>query len=323
MFELDEIRKAASLVYERIDPTPQIAWPLLEAATGAKVWVKHENHTPVGAFKIRGGITFIDWLQKTMPNSRGVVSATRGNHGQSMAKAATEAGLNAKILVPKGNSVEKNSAMRALGADLIEFGADFDEARLEAARLSESEGLFMVPPFHRELVRGVATYALELFTRLIDLDTVYVPIGCGSGICGLISVRDSLGLDTKVVGVVSKHAPAVKLSVEAGKLIESNSARTFADGIAVRVPIQEPFDQVSRGADRIVTVSDQEVAEAIRILLRTTHNVAEGAGAAPVAALLKERELMEGKSVAVILSGGNIDEAWLREVLAGRVPKIL
>jgi threonine dehydratase len=301
-------------------PTPQQVWPLLSEAVGATLWVKHENHTPTGAFKIRGGITFLDWLKRTQPDCPGVITATRGNHGQSQARAAVALGMIAKILVPRGNSREKNAAMRALGADLIEFGDDFDEARLEAFRLAEAEGLFPVPPYHRELTCGVATYALELFSAAPDLDVVYVPIGGGTGICGVITMRDLLELKTEVVGVVSTGAPGAKLSVAAGHLVETNSARTIADGMAVRVPVQESFDIYSKGAARIVAVSDDEVAEAMRLMFRATHNVAEGAGAAALAAAMQERGRLKGKQVAVVLSGGNVDTGVYRQVLAGETP---
>ena len=317
LFTVDELEAASHLVYRQMRPTPQYAWPLLAEHTGATVWVKHENHSPTGAFKVRGGITFIDWLKRSFPKTPGIVTATRGNHGQSQARAATAAGLKAKILVPFGNSVEKNAAMRAFGADLIEFGSDFDEAKVEAMRLAEVEGLYPVPPFHRELARGVATYALEFFSEARDLDTVYVPIGCGSGICGVIAARDALGLKTEVVGVVSTKAQCAKLSFEAGKLIETNSANTIADGMAVRVPVQEAFDIYSKGASRIVAVSDDEVAEAMRILYRDTHNLAEGAGAAALAALLGERDRMRGKRVGIILSGGNVDMPLYTRILTG------
>jgi threonine dehydratase len=319
MFGKDEIEDAARLVYKFMPPTPQYVWPLLSRRAGATVWVKHENHTPTGAFKVRGGITFVDWLRRTHPGVRGIITATRGNHGQSQARAATAAGLKAKILAPRGNSVEKNAAMRAFGADLVEFGSDFDEARVEAVRLAEAENLFLVPPFHRELVRGVATYALELFTTAPGLDTVYVPIGCGSGICGVITVRDALGLKTKIVGVVSTEAPTAKLSFDSGRLIETNSANTLADGMAVRVPVAEAFAIYAKGADRIVAVGDDEVAEAMRIYYRETHNLAEGAGAASLAALLKEKNEMQGKAVGLILSGGNVDLPVYAGILAGKV----
>lgn len=322
LFTKAEIEDAAKLVHAQMPPTPQYVWPQISARADATVWVKHENHTPAGAFKIRGGITFVDWLKRAHPDARGIVTATRGNHGQSQARAATAAGLTAKILVPHGNSVEKNAAMRAFGGEVIEHGADFDEARLEAMRLSEEENLFMVPPFHIELVRGVATYALELFNAVPSLDTVYVPIGCGSGICGLITMRDALGLSTKIVGVVSTEALCAKLSVEAGRLVETNSANTFADGMAVRVPVAESFEIYREGADRIVAVTDDEVAEAMRIYYSDTHNVAEGAGAAPLAALMQERDAMAGKEVAVILCGGNVDADKFATVLRGQTPRV-
>ncbi|WP_415401134.1 threonine dehydratase [Tateyamaria sp. SN3-11] len=322
MLTLDTLRDTAAFIHARMAPTPQHHWPLLSAATGAEVWVKHENHTPTGAFKVRGALTFMDWLVRTHPDVPGICTATRGNHGQGQAWAATSAGLTAKVYVPRGNSVEKNAAMRAFGAELIEFGDDFDTARQEAYRVAEAEGLFIVPPYHPELVRGVATYAYELFSAQPDLDTVYVPIGCGSGICGTIMARDALGLDTKVVGVVSDRAQTAKLSVEAGRLIETNSAATFADGMAVRVPVQEAFDVYSKGAERIIAVSDDDVAEAIRLYFTATHNVAEGAGAAPLAGLMQEREQMAGRKVGVILCGGNIDTGWFRTVLEGQTPTV-
>lgn len=324
MFSLtrSDLEDAAKLVHAHMEPTPQYRWPLLSEATGCDTWVKHENHGPTGAFKVRGGITFIDWLKRTHPDCKGICTATRGNHGQSQARAATAAGLRALVYVPRGNSVEKNAAMRAFGAELVEFGDDFDEARVEAFRVAEEEGLFIVPPFHEELVRGVATYGYELFSAVDDLDTVYVPIGCGSGICGTILARDALGLKTEVVGVVSDLAQTAKLSVEAGRLVETNSARTFADGMAVRVPVQAAFDIYSKGAARIISVSDDEVAQAIRLYYSATHNLSEGAGAAPLAGLLQERTLMVGKKAGVILCGGNVDTAWFQTILAGGTPVV-
>ncbi|MBF9044129.1 threonine dehydratase [Rhodobacterales bacterium HKCCE4037] len=321
-FTVEDLRAAADLVYTQMPPTPQYAWPQLAERFGCEVWVKHENHTPTGAFKIRGGITFFDWLRRTHPGIPGICTATRGNHGQSQARAAIAAGLTAKVYVPRGNSVEKNLAMRAFGAELIEHGQDFDEAREEAFRVAEAEGLMIVPPFHEELVRGVATYAFELLTAVPDLDTIYVPIGCGSGICGTILARDALGAKAEVVGVVSENAQTAKLSVDAGTLVETPSARTFADGMAVRVPVAEAFEIYSKGAARILSVSDAEVAEAIRIYYRDIHNLAEGAGAAPLAALMQERERMQGKKVAVILCGGNIDTDWFLTVMNGGVPSV-
>ena len=322
LFTLAELEQAAALVHEHLPPTPQYSWPLLNARLGLEVWVKHENHTPTGAFKVRGGVTLLDWLHREQPDCEGIITATRGNHGQSQARAATAFGMRARILVPSGNSPEKNLAMRAFGAELVEFGDDFDAAREEAGRQAETENLFMVPPFHRELVRGVSSYALELFRAAPPLDAVYVPIGCGSGICSVITARDALGLDTEVIGVVSTEAMAAKLSVEAGHPVETESARTFADGIAVRVPVPEALEIYSKGASRIVAVSDDEIAEAIRVYFSDTHNAAEGAGAAPLAALMRERELMQGKRAAVILCGGNMDSSMFSQVLAGETPRV-
>lgn len=320
MFSRDALHAACDLVHRQMAPTPQYCWPLLSQRLGAEVWVKHENHGPTGAFKVRGGITFIDWLRRTHPETPGIVTATRGNHGQSQARAARAAGLRALVYVPRGNSVEKNAAMRAFGAELVEHGDDFDAAREEAFRVAAAEGLHVVPPFHRELVRGVATYGYELLSNVPDLDTVYVPIGCGSGICGVIAARDALGLRTRVVGVVSDAARCAQLSVAAGQPVATDSARTFADGMAVRVPVPEALEIYARGAERIVAVSDAEVAEAIRVYYRDTHNLAEGAGAAPLAALMQERAAMQGRKVAVILCGGNIDTDWFLTILQGGVP---
>ncbi|MBC3362716.1 threonine dehydratase [Pseudomonas sp. SWRI154] len=311
----DEIEQAARQVYQVMPATAQYAWPLLAQRLGCTVWVKHENHTPTGAFKVRGGITFMHWLKRERPEVNGIVTATRGNHGQSLALAASATGLKALIVVPQGNSEEKNNAMRGFGGEVIEYGRDFDEAREEAARLAQAQGLYLVPPFHTELVKGVATYALELFKAVADLDTVYVPIGCGSGICAVIAARDALGLNTQVVGVVSTEATAAKRSFEAGTICETASANTFADGLAVRKPIPEAFAIYRAGAARIVAVSDQEIAEAMRVYYTDTHNLAEGAGAAALAALIQERGLMKGKNVGVILSGGNVDRSVYAEVI--------
>lgn len=316
-FTRDALADAAALIYRQMPPTPQFAWPLLGQRLGAEVWVKHENHTPTGAFKIRGGITFIDWLRRTHPEVRGIVTATRGNHGQAQARAAVAAGLTAKIYVPQGNALEKNAAMRGFGAEVVEFGADFDSAKAEAMRVAAVEGLFPVPPFHPELLRGVATYGLELLTAVPDLATVYVPIGCGSGICGTIAARDALGLTTEVVGVVSTEAAAAKLSFETGQIVETASANTFADGVAVRAPVPEAFAIYSKGAARIIAVSDAEIADAVRIFFHDTHNLAEGAGAVGLAGLIQERGRQQGKRVAVILSGANMDTEMTARVLAG------
>lgn len=296
-------------------PTPQYAWPLLAARAGCEVWVKHENHTPTGAFKVRGGLAYVDRMKRERPQVRGLISATRGNHGQSIAYAARRAGIPVTIVVPHGNSVEKNAAMRALGAELVEHGRDFDEARPEAERLAQERGLAMVPSFHPDLVLGVATFALELFRAAPDLHSVYVPIGLGSGICGVIRTRDLLGLTTRVVGVQSERAPSYALSFEASRILATESADTLADGVATRVPDPLAFEIIRKGAERIVTVSEDEIAAAIRALYTDTHNLAEGAGAAPLAAIVKEREAMRGRKVALVLSGGNIDLDLFRRVL--------
>ncbi|WP_433899584.1 threonine dehydratase [Pseudomonas sp. PSE1(2024)] len=314
-FTRDDIENAARQVYQVMPPTAQYRWPLLAERLGCTVWVKHENHTPTGAFKVRGGITFMHWLRREHPAVKGIVSATRGNHGQSLALAARAVGLKALIVVPQGNSVEKNNAMRGFGGEVVEYGRDFDEAREEAARLAQEHDLFLVPPFHVELVKGVATYALELFVAAPDLDTVYVPIGCGSGICGVIAARDALGLNTEVVGVVSTEAAAAKLSFDANTICETASANTFADGLAVRKPIAQAFDIYKEGAARIVSVGEGEIAEAMRVYYTDTHNLAEGAGASALAALMQERGRMEGKKVGVILSGGNIDRSVYAKVI--------
>jgi len=310
-FTLPELEAAATVVHAVMPPTPQYAWPLLAARTGCEAWVKHENHTPTGAFKVRGGLVYFD---RHRPGG-GAISATRGNHGQSVAFAGRRYGIPVTIVVPHGNSVEKNAAMRALGAELVEHGRDFDEARPEAERLAQARGLTMVPSFHPDLVLGVATYALELFRAVPDLHTVYVPIGMGSGICGVIRTRDLLGLATRVVGVQAERAPSYARSFEAGRIVTTERADTFADGVATRVPDPQAFEIIREGAERIVTVSEEEIAAAIRAYHTDTHNLAEGAGAAPLAALMKERETMRGRKVALVLSGGNIDFDLFRRVL--------
>jgi len=318
MLSLSEIENAAAIVYSAMPPTAQYAWPLLARRTGCDVWVKHENHTPIGAFKVRGGLVYMDRLKRREPGLKGVASATRGNHGQSIALAARRNGIAATIVVPEGNSVEKNAAMRAFGAELVEAGHDFDAAREAAIRLAAERGLTMVPSFHRDLVAGVASYALELFRAAPPLDTVYVPIGLGSGLCGVISARDALGLTTKVVGVVSTEAPAYALSFAAKKVVATNSANTMADGMAVRGPDAEALEVILKGADRIVQVSDAEVMDAMRAYYTDTHQVTEGAGAGALAALMQERDRMKGRKVGVVLSGGNIDKpVYLRALAAG------
>jgi threonine dehydratase len=306
MFSLPDLQHAADLVHTHLPASPQIAWPLLQRRTGAEVWVKHENHLPTGAFKVRGGVVFAD-RQSREGNGRGLISATRGNHGQSLAWAGRRFGLPVTIVVPFGNSAEKNAAMEALGATLIEHGTDFEEAREEAHRLAGSRDLMFVPSFAPDLVKGVATYALELFQSAPRLDAVYVPIGLGSGICGTILARDLLGLATQVIGVQSTGADCYARSFAAGHVVAGNRADTKADGIAVRQPDPEALRIILAGAERIVTVDDQRIASAIGAYWTDTHNLIEGAGAAPLAALIQEADAMRGKRVALIASGGNID----------------
>jgi threonine dehydratase len=321
MFSLAELESVLGPVRQGVPPTPQYAWPLLKERLGLEVVVKHENHTPIGSFKVRGGLVYFDRLKRQRPAVRGVISATRGNHGQSLAFAGARAGVAVTIVVPHGNATEKNAAMRSLGAELIEHGSDFDDAREHAMRIAAERGLEFAPSFHRDLVLGVATYAYELFTSVDDLDTVYVPIGLGSGICGVISARDALGRRTRIVGVVAEAANTYARSLAAGRIVATNSAVTFADGMAVRMPDPAALDIIRQGADHVVEVSDDEIAEAIRILYSATHNCAEGAGAAALAALVKERSRPQGARAAVILSGHNIDRSWMQTVLAGNTPQ--
>jgi len=323
MFTLNELEKVLPLVRASVPPTPEYAWPLLKALTGVQIVVKHENHTPIGAFKVRGGLVYFERLKRERPAISGIVTATRGNHGQSLAYAGGRAGVAVIIVVPHGNSTEKNAAMQSFGAELVEHGRDFDEAKEQAIRIASERGLEYAPSFHRDFVIGVATYAHELFRAVDDLDTVYVPIGLGSGICGLIGTRDVLGLKTKIVGVVSEAANAYFRSFTAGRVVATNSALTFADGMAVRVPDPTALEVIRKGAERVVEVSDDEIAEAIRNIYTATHNCAEGAGAAALAALCKERSRLQGRRVAVILTGQNIDRVWMQSVLAGITPDVL
>ena len=315
--DLKTLEAAAQLVHRVIPPTPQICWPLVCQRAEAEVWVKHENHTVAGAFKVRGGLVYMEALKQREPRVAGVIAATRGNHGQSVAFAAKRAGLRSVIVVPHGNSREKNLAMGALGAELIECGSDFQEAFEHAARLAEAERLHFVPSFEAALVAGVASYALELFSAVANFDAVYVPIGMGSGICGVIAVREALGLRTEVVGVVASGAPAYALSYAAGRPVATASALTIADGIACRVPDPEALEIIGKGASRVATVTDDQIRAAMRHLFSDTHNAAEGAGAAALAALLKERDRMRGRRVALILSGGNVDREVFAETLNG------
>jgi threonine dehydratase len=316
----DELDEATAIVRRHVPPTPQYSWPLLNEFAGSTVVVKHENHTPVGAFKVRGGLVYLDRLVNERPEVPGVVSATRGNHGQSLAFAGREYARAVTIVVPHGNSVEKNAAMCAFGAEVIEFGSDFQEARERSIAVAVERGLEAVAPFHRDLVLGVATYALELFEGADPLDTVYVPVGMGSGINALIAVRDLLGLDTKIVGVVSERAPSTLLSFEQGQVVTTASAPTFVDGVATRSPDPTSIDGILAGAERIIAVSDDATAEAMRIIYRTTHNVAESAGAIALAGLLSEPVDQRGARSAFVLCGGNVDTAQFHAVLGGATP---
>jgi len=312
---LDELESAAALIYKSMPPTPQYRWPLLEARAGTTLWVKHENHTPVGGFKIRGGLVYVDELCRAGPKPSGLISATRGNHGQSIGFAARKYGIPAAVVVPVGNSIEKNAAMRSLGVELIEKGRDFQDASETADELAIARGWHRFPNFHPLLVRGVGTYALELFRAVPDLDTVYVPVGLGSGICGIIAARDALGLRTKVVAVVSDAAPSFALSYEQGRISSHEVTTRVADGIACRTPVEPAFTIARNGAERVVLVSDNAVEAAMRALFEDTHNAAEGAGAAALAALLQEKEAMRGLNVAVVVSGGNVDSSQFATIL--------
>ncbi|MBP5857677.1 threonine dehydratase [Marivibrio halodurans] len=310
-----QIESAQELVATLFPGTAQYMWPLLAERTGCETWVKHENHTPTGAFKVRGGLVYIEDHVRRLGAEAGVITATRGNHGQSIATACRRLGARVTVVVPEGNSREKNAAMRAQGADLIVHGHDFQAAADHARERAAADKLLMLPSFHELLVRGVATYAMEFFRGCPDLDTVYVPIGLGSGICGVIAARDALGLGTEVVGVVAEGAPMYKLSFEAGRPVATNSADTMADGVACRVPVDEAFEIIRAGASRILSVSDAAIRAAIRAYYHDTHNIAEGAGAAPLAALMAEREAMRGRKVGLVLTGGNIDRTLFLDVL--------
>jgi len=315
MFTRDELDAARALVRASVPATPQQRWPLLDARLAAQVWVKHENHTPVGAFKLRGGLVYFDALCRREPGLRAVFSATRGNHGQSVAFAAARHGLHASIVVPHGNSREKNAAMRALGAELIEHGADFQAAREHAQALAAAQGGHMVPSFHADLVRGVATYWMEFF-EAVQPDVVFVPIGLGSGICACVAARQASGARSRIVGVVSAHAPAYLRSFEAGHAVEAPVTTVLADGMACRVPEPAALAIIRHEVDSIVAVTDDEVAAAMRALFSDTHNVAEGAGAAALAAALQQRERLAGRSIGLALTGGNVDSAVFAQVLA-------
>lgn len=316
---IEEIRAAGEVVYRTMPATPQYRWAQIDARAGRAVWVKHENHGPVGAFKLRGGLVYMDWLRGEVAAGSTVIASTRGNHGQSIAVAAGLNGFRAVIVVPFGNSVEKNAAMRAQGAELMEYGSDFQEASEYAASLAAKNGWHKVPSVHRKLVAGVATGALELLEAHPEIRTMYVPAGMGSGLCGAMAVRDGLGLETELVGVGSSLAPATAMSLKAGRVVEAESTTRLADGVACRKPDAVAVAAMKTGLARFVEVDDAGVGEAMRIYFAETHNVAEGAGAIGLAALLAEVRggaCCEGP-VATVLCGGNVDSAVFARVLAG------
>ena len=311
---LAEIEAAAELVYQSMQPSPQLGWPLLNDRAGCEIWVKHENHNPTGAFKVRGGLVYVNSLLARAPECPGLCAATRGNHGQSVAYAAGARGLACVVVVPEGNSPDKNAAMKAMGAELIIHGQDFDVALEHAQQLAETRQLHFMPSLDASLIPGVATCALEFFRGAPPLDRIYVPIGLGSGICGVIAARHALGLATEIIGVVSSEANTYALSFTAGEAVPTNSADTLADGLAVRNPAPDALAIIREEVADIVTVTDNEVLAAIRHYFTDTHNVAEGAGAAPLAALLKAEDLA-GRRVGLVLTGGNINEALFRRAL--------
>jgi threonine dehydratase len=312
---LGDLESAARVVYAAMPATPQQRWPLLDARCGSAVWAKHENQTPVGAFKIRGGLVYFDHLRRTQPGVKGVVAATRGNHGQSIGFAAARYGIPAAVVVPHGNSTTKNAAMRALGVELIERGHDFQASLEASADIAAERGWHQVPSFHQLLVNGVASYSLELLRAAPDLEVLYVPIGLGSGICGAIAARDALGLKTKLVGVVSAAAPAYARSFALGRPVSHDVSTRIADGMACRTPVAEALDTIHAGVERIVEVADDEIEQAMRILFTDTHNVVEGAGAAGLAALLQEREQARIPTAGIVLTGANVDPQPFARIL--------
>ncbi|WP_343203741.1 threonine dehydratase [Brevifollis gellanilyticus] len=312
---LAEIQAAKALIRPHIHETPAYRWPLLEAELGCEVWLKHENHTPVGAFKIRGGLVYMDELKRQNPEVKGVIAATTGNHGQSIAFAARQHGLRAVIVVPHGNNPEKNAAMRSLGAELVEHGGQFQEALEYSRELAARDGLHAIPSFHPWLVRGVATYGLELFHAVKNIDVVFVPIGLGSGFCGVTAAREALGLKTRIIGVVSEHAAAYALSFQQKQFVEQTSTTRVAEGVACKTPNKDALEHVLRHAHDVVTVSDDEAVTAMREIIQATHNIAEGAGALAYAALKKQCTAWQGKRVACVLTGGNASMAMIKRAL--------
>ena len=316
MLTQDDLHDATRIVRPHVPITPAYRWPLLEDATGTPTWVKHENATPTGAFKVRGGLVYVDRLLRTGRSVPGLVAATRGNHGQSVAYAGREHGIPVTIVVPEGNSPDKNASMAAFGAELVVHGRDFQESLEHAESLADERGLVRVPSFHADLVAGVATGAAELYAQAGHLDVVYVPVGLGSGICAHLAVRDLLDVDTEVVGVVADRAPAHALSFEAGRPVSTPDADTFVDGVATRTPVPEAVAAMVAGAARFVRVTEDGAAEAMRVLWRTTHQMPEPAGALALAGLLADTGRSPGSTAAVVMSGGNCDADLVRRVVA-------
>lgn len=320
---LAQIREAQTVVYRHMPPTPQYSWPLINLRLsagqphGVEAWIKHENHSPVGAFKLRGALVYMDWLKRTQPHLAGVVAATRGNHGQGVGMAARLLGLKAVIVVPHGNSKEKNRAMLAQGVELVEHGHDFQESLEFARTLAEQRGFTMVDSFHERLVMGTSTYALELFEAAPMLDVIYVPVGLGSSICGVAAARNALGLATEIVGVVAQQSPSYALSFAKHEVVEAPSLTEIADGLACRKPNSLAMEVIWKNIARIVEVSESDIAEAMRALYQDTHNLAEGAGAAGLGGALKEKQQLQGKRIGIVLTGGNVDREMYERVLAG------
>ncbi len=314
---LDEIRAAQALVYGAMPATPQYAWPLLNRRLGTEAWIKHENHTPVGAFKVRGALLYANWLKQNQPGLQGVVAATRGNHGQGVGMAARLLGLKAIIVVPHGNNPDKNRAMRAQGAELVEHGQDFQESLEHAHRVAEETGYALLDSFHEQLVLGTATYALEMFEGSPQLDTVYVPIGLGSSICGVSAARDALGLATEIVGVVAADSPAYAHSFRQRVPVEFPARTQLADGLACRKPNSLALETIWTRVVRVLEVTEAEIAHAMRVYFDDTHNLAEGAAAAALAGALQEKEHLAGRRIGIVLTGGNVDRTTCVRVLLG------
>lgn len=319
---LDQIHSAQSLIYRYMPATPQYSWPLINERLGAELWIKHENHTPVGAFKLRGALVYATWLKETQPSFAGVVAATRGNFGQGAGMAARLLGLKAVIVVPHGNSIEKNNAMIAQGVEPVEYGRDFQDSLEFARDLAADRGFAMFESFHEQLVWGTATYALEFFQAAPALDVVYVPIGMGSSICGVVAARNALHLSTQIVGVVADTSPACAISFREHRLVEAPARSVLADGLACRKPDPEALAIMWSHVARVIEVSEDEICEAMAIYYRDTHNIAEGAGAASLAAALRERDILAGKRAGVILTGGNVDRDLYIDALNGTLQSV-